>query len=846
MNLPLPPRPAAPLPEGAVAVAVAVDVPPLHDTDALLPEVVKPSSADAAPCPSQRRLWAYLALAVAAIMLLITAHLAVATRGAAAAAALAVPPLAPPERAHIVVAAPTPIAIDLDSEVVPALPPLPNDAVGAGLEDEHPVPSKTTLPLDVTHPLAQDPTWWTLPHDGYRVLTLLLFGATAWAIALVAAESSGVPVARVLSLAPGGTRGSGPHPSGASTAYQVLQAVGLTAVLAWIFHSLFHLGPVGVYLLGLAVLLLPVNIAGYTERMHLVRGLIRIFTPSLSQVVNFSDVLLADFLTSFARVFADIYVSFGASVPAHPLIEPVLISLPYLVRFRQCIAEWFRAMAAESAAASKVHASDKLAHADVGDHDAVSSSRTGTKVRHRSPPPLPLAHSPSSSHHSHPPPFTTANSSTYLQPLAHRPAAAAATVADEPRFPTYLPLPPTPAARHLANAIKYASALPVIFLSAAHRHYSAGGVSPGTTAAWLVAGLVNTLYSFYWDVFLDWSLGVRPPPTTLAGAWNSAAASHRRTRSVAASTGGVFGGVEASSKRRRRTDEADGGATSESDEEVTGSGKHHAYHAQDSAKGLVDSGTDAASPATLDAPNHSASDGGDEADPSGHPGFYTSSSNSRDPSPAPFSTLPLSASVGPTTWPVLTRPRRHFRARSYYVAIVADFILRFLWALRLSSHVPSATLLSLAEVGRRGMWCALRIEREWTCSPTAATAARRFSKHGSSLRAHHRPPHWRGAPDGVTAEPWPIAFAPLAGGGRDAGAAAAKSPTGHAASPLPHAAATAWPDDDGANSIRLSPLAERAVHAVASARNALHAGIAATAANLARREDAEVVSAKDL
>ena len=66
---------------------------------------------------------------------------------------------------------------------------------------------------------------------------------------------------------------------------------------------------------------------------------------------------------------------------------------------------------------------------------------------------------------------------------------------------------------HLANAAKYASAFPVILLSALQRGREAEGkvdedaaAGAGLHRAWLAAILLNSLFSFYWDVAKDWDL----------------------------------------------------------------------------------------------------------------------------------------------------------------------------------------------------------------------------------------------------------------------------------------------------------------------------------------------------
>lgn len=61
--------------------------------------------------------------------------------------------------------------------------------------------------------------------------------------------------------------------------------------------------------------------------------------------------------------------------------------------------------------------------------------------------------------------------------------------------------------QHLANAAKYSTAFPVIILNAMLRNANTNG-TPTTNLyrAWIVACLLNSLYSFYWDVAKDWDL----------------------------------------------------------------------------------------------------------------------------------------------------------------------------------------------------------------------------------------------------------------------------------------------------------------------------------------------------
>jgi len=69
--------------------------------------------------------------------------------------------------------------------------------------------------------------------------------------------------------------------------------------------------------------------------------------------------------------------------------------------------------------------------------------------------------------------------------------------------------------QHLANALKYSTAFPVIVLSALQRspEPSTFGVSEATLfRLWMAAVLVNSAYSFYWDVARDWDLSLFSSP----------------------------------------------------------------------------------------------------------------------------------------------------------------------------------------------------------------------------------------------------------------------------------------------------------------------------------------------
>ncbi|PON68780.1 EXS, C-terminal [Parasponia andersonii] len=58
----------------------------------------------------------------------------------------------------------------------------------------------------------------------------------------------------------------------------------------------------------------------------------------------------------------------------------------------------------------------------------------------------------------------------------------------------------------LLNALKYSTAVPVIFLSALKYHVFPEKWTSFYRPLWLLSSVLNSLYSFYWDVTRDWDL----------------------------------------------------------------------------------------------------------------------------------------------------------------------------------------------------------------------------------------------------------------------------------------------------------------------------------------------------
>jgi hypothetical protein len=195
------------------------------------------------------------------------------------------------------------------------------------------------------------------------------------------------------------------------------------------------------YLLLLAILFfLPLQSLSQSGRYRFLTTLKRVSLGGIAQAKDgkFGDILLADVLTSYAKVLGDLFVSLcmffssGKSATNKPdrgcggqFIVPLIIAIPSLIRFRQCIIEYLRV------------------RQSIQRQGGRSSDGWG--------------------------------------------------------------------GQHLANALKYASAFPVIILSALQRSFSFdhASISMSETSLyrlWLFAVLVNSFYSFYWDVAKDWDL----------------------------------------------------------------------------------------------------------------------------------------------------------------------------------------------------------------------------------------------------------------------------------------------------------------------------------------------------
>jgi len=284
----------------------------------------------------------------------------------------------------------------------------------------------------------------------FRVLFLLSAGVLAWATNLHGLRLHGIDGPSVLRLdrsssptirSPGSKQIIEPSPL-YRPIYRLFFNCATWCLFIWVvyrYSTINHVEYVDVFkylpavgVLGLMIgLVCPYDVLELHEREKFLFAIYRCLTPQKSGV-SFSDVVLADIFTSYAKVFGDLWLSLWMLLPGGSLLAlppqdgwsrwvlPTLMSVPYLIRFRQCLAE-------------------------------------------------------------------------YRAPL------------NQSRRPLY-------------NAVKYATSFPVIYLSAAQRIVVSelmeerGGQALSEPwhgeyqlfRLWLLAALINSLYSFWWDITNDW------------------------------------------------------------------------------------------------------------------------------------------------------------------------------------------------------------------------------------------------------------------------------------------------------------------------------------------------------
>ncbi|CAG8960074.1 hypothetical protein HYFRA_00010552 [Hymenoscyphus fraxineus] len=208
--------------------------------------------------------------------------------------------------------------------------------------------------------------------------------------------------------------------------------------------------PISYLCLLAGLFLLPIRRFSSAGRTRFLTTLRRVSKGGIAQTGQgkFGDILLADVLTSYAKIIADLFValcmffSSDGSATKRPdrgcggeYIVPIVIAIPSMIRLRQCIIEYLR-----------VRASNRR-------NGGIGSQGWG--------------------------------------------------------------------GQHLANALKYSTAFPVIIFSALQRNLSRNHEDIGVTEKtlyrlWVFAVFTNSMYSFYWDVVKDWDLTLFSPKRTSA------------------------------------------------------------------------------------------------------------------------------------------------------------------------------------------------------------------------------------------------------------------------------------------------------------------------------------------
>ncbi|KAJ2224134.1 protein-ER retention protein [Coemansia sp. RSA 485] len=444
----------------------------------------------------------------------------------------------------------------------------------------------------------------------FQVLFLLLLVAFGWGANLRYLSLAGIEVRPILQLSELPTASHGESSSDTRvlddgihrSVFGLAAVLGGIALAGWTLCLVFSVSPAMqtcitliTYMVITAALVVPQRILFHTTRMQLLHSLFRIVKPSMTDPVYLCDIIMADILTSCARIFSDLllvacklsslfwysrqrdlglgydggiakYVD--AQQSARLCTDPgvlgaVLVAMPYIFRLRQCTNEYLR---------------------------------------------------------------STAGSSD--------------------------------AKRHFANAVKYASSIPVICLSSAQKRAAVDGTLDTKYSDWVlrfVYGLwvlsvaFNSLYSYYWDIAFDWNLGHMSDGSKLSDLVAPTEPKSPSAKTLSASGSSDFSGCA----------------------------------------------TETVNVCSLDA------DGPDH-EPSRTPLCHGSD-----------------RAWSPGRFPLFLRPQLRFGApHLYYAAMLVDFLLRITWTAKLTSYIYIDLMayggfwLNVLEIYRRWQWTFLRIEKE--------------------------------------------------------------------------------------------------------------------------------------
>ncbi|PYH29448.1 EXS domain-containing protein [Aspergillus neoniger CBS 115656] len=280
----------------------------------------------------------------------------------------------------------------------------------------------------------------------YRVAVILLAGFWGWGANLQYLLKANIDVPALIKYP--ARQSSSQRPHYAST-YQLATLLTIPLVVSLlIFWPATHGSaerveavefiPQSYFFIGLFILILPFYRIARSGRYRFFMTLKRISLGGLAEAQDgkFGDILLADALTSYSRVLADLVVTFcmffttdvsSTSKPTrkcrtNDYVVPLIIAFPSIIRLRQCLIEYLRVRRATQ-------------------RSQVAGSQGG---------------------------------------------------------------------QHLANALKYATAFPVIILAAKLKNYNPldfyGYSEMSLSRLLFFFTFINSAYSFYWDITKDWDL----------------------------------------------------------------------------------------------------------------------------------------------------------------------------------------------------------------------------------------------------------------------------------------------------------------------------------------------------
>ncbi|KAG2235654.1 EXS family-domain-containing protein [Thamnidium elegans] len=264
----------------------------------------------------------------------------------------------------------------------------------------------------------------------YRPIALFSLGIWGWALNLLVLSKSGIDPVSLLQLHQVDKQIPLYKPVFILSAAFSMVIMFNLYIYWYLNSSLVALLP---YISCLVLLFWPGKAIHRKERIRFIRMSKRVLSLNIFAPVFFSDIILADMLTSFSNVFGDLYIAacvlFAGQKSSYfmdntdnfyyrDIMVPLFISLPYLIRLKQCISEYIE-----------------------------------TKER-----------------------------------------------------------------RHVLNAIKYTSSLPVVILASIQKkaaiYVAETGRTPNhwylnentVTQLWILFVFINSMYSFWWDISMDWNL----------------------------------------------------------------------------------------------------------------------------------------------------------------------------------------------------------------------------------------------------------------------------------------------------------------------------------------------------